>query len=311
MQTPTLAEARFRSETSLTLVPRPSPLLLLAMAAAFLLSPADRGLRAQQPSATPEEDDAGTRAQAYFENDKPRRATAILAQAAREHPEDRVIGAMLYASIRDHVWHLPQILPVKHSGEVRALAFREDGKVFASGSTTGEVWISPTEPKADAGCGGGTDRPAESRERDSGAGFFEGWRPPGCGLEGGRIARLGCGREDDRLRGSPAGATRHCRCRCLSARSGGLRNRGRKNRRRRYGRGKNRARSSINPAEPIRALAFSRNAQKLAAACHGGLTRVWDLETGKPLGDGIRQEGSVLTVDFGWDDSFLVTARRR
>src|SRR4051812_41789758 len=118
MQTPTLSETRFRSNLRATIGPPPWPLLRVAMATALLLSSPSRGLRAQQPTATPEADDPRTHAQAYFENDKPRRAIAILAKAAREHPEDRVIGAMLYSSIRDHVWHVPQVLPVKHSGEV-------------------------------------------------------------------------------------------------------------------------------------------------------------------------------------------------
>src|SRR6478672_10745237 len=149
MQTPTLAEVRSRSKTRHALAPRspapalakagPSILLALATAAALLLSSSDRRLRAQQPSAPPETaKDARMQADAYFEADKPRRAVAILAEAARHHPEDRVLGAMLYSSVRDHVWHMPQILPVKHDGEVRAVAFSEDGKVFASGSTSGE-----------------------------------------------------------------------------------------------------------------------------------------------------------------------------
>src|SRR5438128_4226153 len=95
-------------------------LLIVAMAATLVLSSPDRALRAQQPNAAPDAGDARTQAQAYFEADKPRRAVAIIVEAARQHPEDRELGSMLYAAIRDHVWHLPQIHPVKHSGEVRA-----------------------------------------------------------------------------------------------------------------------------------------------------------------------------------------------
>src|SRR6476469_7332633 len=101
-------------------------LLLLPTVAALLVSSADHRLHGQQPGPSPEAAvDARTQADAYFEADKPRRAVAILAEAARQHPADRVLGAMLYSSVRDHVWHMPQILPVKHSGEVRALAFRD------------------------------------------------------------------------------------------------------------------------------------------------------------------------------------------
>ena len=244
-------------------------------------------------------------AQAYFENDKPRRATAILAQAAREHPENRVIGAMLYASIRDHVWHLPQIQPVKHSGEVRALAFREDVKVFASGSTTGELWISPTEPKPGPDTAERIVLPkAESAitglafskdgARLAAVSKVEGLRiwdiaakktafetprpaqPVTAFADSARLDRVAFGTGDGKIVVADMTA------------------------------GKIVAELE-QPGGPIQALAFSRKSQKLAAACHGGVTRVWDLETGKPVGDGIHQEGSVLTVEFGFDDTYVVT----
>src|SRR4051812_33154123 len=124
--------------------------VLYVAAAVLLVSSTGRGLRAQEPKAGQGSQEARERAQAFFEDDKPRRAVAFLTAAARQDPSDRKVGSMLYASIRDHVWHLPQTLPVQHGGAVKALAFSPDGKQFASGSAAGEVWISTTEPKDEA-----------------------------------------------------------------------------------------------------------------------------------------------------------------
>jgi WD40 repeat protein/Tfp pilus assembly protein PilF len=296
MQTTTLAKAR----TSLC-DPR-----LLCVAAACLLSSADRDLRAQAQSPPPSPADARTHAQAYFEDDKPRRAVAILAEAARKNPEDRVLGSMLYAGIRDHVWHLQQVRPVKHSGEVKALTFSDDGKSFATGSTTGELWISPTEPKQEKDAADSPIALPKAESEITGLAFSkDGARLAAVSkVEGLRVwdvaakktsfevprpaqpvtafasaaprERVAFGTAEGKIVVADIAA---CKIIAELEQSGG----------------------------PIRDLAFSQNAQRLAAACHGGVTRVWDLETGKPIGGEIRQKGSVLTVDFPWDDAYVIT----
>ena len=85
-------------------------------------------------------------AQNYLENDEARKAVATLVEAARANPADRVIGAMIYAGIRDHVWHLPQALPIAHDAPVHVLAFSPDGDLLASGAESGLLVVSPTEP---------------------------------------------------------------------------------------------------------------------------------------------------------------------
>ena len=87
-------------------------------------------------------------AQSYFESDSARNGVATLIEAAQIDPENRIAGAMLYSAIRDHVWHISQILPVRHAGAaaIEALAFSADGAKLASASASGEVFISTTEP---------------------------------------------------------------------------------------------------------------------------------------------------------------------
>lgn len=279
----------------------------IVAAAALLVSFTDRELCAQEPTTGDDAATARERAQAFFQDDKPRQAVAILSEAGRKHPRDRVLGAMLYASIRDHVWHVPQILPLRHGGAVRALAFSGDGKQLASGSATGEIWISTTEahdaeealaarivlPNAESEIVGlwfskdGTRLAAVSKVEglrvwDVAAKktVFEAPRPaqPITAFAKGPLRDLfAFGTAEGMIAVADLGA------------------------------GKIVAEFQ-QPGGPVGALAFSRSAQKLVAACHGGLTRVWNLETGKPIGEGIRQTGSVLSVDFAVEDGYVVTA---
>src|SRR4051812_2013064 len=105
-----------------------------------------RSSRAQQPSGTVEIRDQVLE---LLEDDKATEATAILAAAAAKNPADRLLGAMLYAAVRDHVWHPEQISPIAAEGEITALAFTSDGHLLAGGSSGGEVVIASTDtPKA-------------------------------------------------------------------------------------------------------------------------------------------------------------------
>ena len=47
------------------------------------------------------------------EDNNARQAVAVLADAARQYPQDRKIGALLYTLLRDKRWPLPATLPVK------------------------------------------------------------------------------------------------------------------------------------------------------------------------------------------------------
>ena len=214
---------------------------------------------------------------------------------------------MLYSSIRDHVWHLPQILPIKHDGPVRALAFTQDGKLFASGSATGELSISPTERKEEQDAAAARIALPKAESEIIGLAFskdgarlavvskIEGVRiwdvaAKKISFEGPRPAQPVTAFADAAPRDRVAFGTAEGKIVVADTAAGKI------------------LAELEHPGGPIKALAFSRHSQKLAAACHEGVARVWDLETGKPVGDGVRQEGSVLTVDFGWKDSYLVTA---
>src|SRR3954465_8797072 len=93
------------------------------------------------------QEEAREQAQDFFEDDKATEATATLAAAAAKNPTDRVLAAMLYASVRDHVWHPLQVAPVALAGAITALNFTPDGKWLAGGSSTGEVAVLSVEAK--------------------------------------------------------------------------------------------------------------------------------------------------------------------
>src|SRR4051794_2337502 len=77
------------------------------------------------------QDDPREQAQDYFEDDKATEATATLAAAAAKNPTDRVLASMLYAAVRDHVWHPLQVTPVALGGAITALNFSADGNWVA------------------------------------------------------------------------------------------------------------------------------------------------------------------------------------
>jgi WD40 repeat protein/serine/threonine protein kinase len=55
-------------------------------------------------------------------------------------------------------------------------------------------------------------------------------------------------------------------------------------------------------------FALSPDGQRVATACEDGTAQVWDLETGRPLGDPLRHMGPVRSVGFRPDGRQLVTA---
>jgi hypothetical protein len=74
-----------------------------------------------------------------------RGAVALLADAARRHPEDRKIGALLYTLLRDKRWPVGQTLPVKLSAAVTAVDFSSDSKLVIAGTEDGTVRLLDVE----------------------------------------------------------------------------------------------------------------------------------------------------------------------
>jgi WD40 repeat protein/tetratricopeptide (TPR) repeat protein len=245
-------------------------------------------------------------AQSYFEADEPRKAVATLVEAAMKNPKDRATAGMLYASIRDHVWHIPQTLPVRHGGPVKALAFSADGARLASGSTTGEVLISTTEPldEEDAQSRRVTvQHPSEviglvftkdgRRLAVAGkTGPVQVWdvaSPPklvftGSAPEGGIAAYAACRDANLVAIGMTSGSIQVID----------------------MGEGKVVAEWKT-PGDAVRALAFSHNGKKLGVAGGDRKARVYAVENMKLLGPAIAHQGAILAVDFSYDDRYLLT----
>lgn len=74
-------------------------------------------------------------------DNKAREAVAVLADAARRHPQDRKIGALLYSLLRDRNWPVAQTLPVKLSAAVTAVDFSPDSALVVAGTSDGKVRI--------------------------------------------------------------------------------------------------------------------------------------------------------------------------
>jgi WD40 repeat protein len=255
---------------------------------------------------SPESAAAREQAHAYYEDDQSRKAVATLAAAAARDPGNRTLAAMLYAGIRDHLWHFPVTLPIKQGAAVKALAFSPDGKRFASGAADGEVLISSTDsldeaeaaaarvalPKADGAIVGlcfskdGTKLAVVAKE--SGARIwelaekkmvFESGKPAQpvtvarYSTQGGLIVfgiAGGMVQAVDIEGGKVAGQFQV---------GGGT----------------------------VSALAISHQAQKLAAVGGDHVVHVWNLETGREIGAGLAHQGLVSSIDFSADDRYLAT----
>lgn len=249
---------------------------------------------------------AREQAQSYFESQEPRKAVATLAEAATKHPKDRTTAGMLFAGIRDHVWHLPQILPIKHRGAVKAVAFSPDGKWVATGSVEGDLFVSTTDPldQEDA------DAQRIKIPRDGEvfgllfssdnkllavagkAGPVEVWevaKPPKKvftgAAPGGSVTAFAADPNGHLLAIAAVGGA----IQVINIEGGKV------------------AKQWTSPGGEVRALAFSNGGKKLAAAGGDKSARVWDAESGELLGPAIAHQGAVLTVDFSVDDRYLVT----
>ncbi len=253
--------------------------------------------------------DAGNprdQAQAYFEADEARKAVAVLIDAARKDPKDRLIGALLYAGIRDHVWHMPQILPIAQKGSVTALAFSADEFWLASGSASGELIVSSTQP-LDA---------AEAQEKRAafpqesgivGLCFSRDGKHLGVATKsnGARVIDLGTkevvfsapkmpgvittfavSKNADLFAvGSDQGALQ-----VVDTAAGKV------------------AFDAAPRLGEITALALSRSGQKLAAGCGDRAAHVWDLSSGRVIGAGVPHQASLRSIDFSYDERYVLSA---
>jgi WD40 repeat protein len=247
-------------------------------------------------------DDAG----AYYEADEARKAVATLAEAAARDPKNRLIGAMLYSGIRDHVWHLSETLPVKLDGAVKALAFSRDGTKLASASEKGEVVISSTAPleqeKANAqyvkvagegdviGLAFARDGKRLAVARKSGP--VEVWD-----LEGNRLVFTSAAPDGtvtafvaSKETGLVAIGTENGAGQVFDIAAGKM------------------ISSFRQSGGAIKALALSHNGKKLVAAGAELSAQVWEVATGKKIGAGVAHKGAIRSVDFSYDDRYVVSA---
>ncbi len=248
--------------------------------------------------------DIENQAQSYFDSDDARKALATLAQAARKDPADRVIGAMLYGAVRDHSWHLPQILPVRHMGIVRALAFSPDGAQLATGSDYGEVRVFPTKPVDDTAAaaqqfrfktpdqivGVVFSKDGKRVAISSRAGWLRLWD-----FAGNNVVFTAPRADVSTTAFATAGNSNLCAVgmengaiQVLDMAAGKL------------------VAEPKQPGGKVLALAISRDGEQLAAASADGITRVWEISTGEQVGRELTHGAQVSSVDFSSDGRYVV-----
>lgn len=226
------------------------------------------------------------------------KAVAVLAAAARQTPQDRLIGTLLYSTLRDHLWHMPQCQPVVHDSPVRAVAFSPDNVWLASGSDLGKVIVSATDP-ADP-----TTFELKHGDEIVGLAFSADGKRLAVAAQkiGVRIWDVTT-RQSVFLTPNPAKPVT-----AFAVSNNGLR----------FAIGLANGTGQIfdftgaqagtfRHAGQIEALRFSPDGTRLASASADKTARAWDAENGKPLGPAIKHRGIVHSVDFSTDGRYVLT----
>ena len=248
---------------------------------------------------------AREQAESYFESDEPRKAVATLVEAAQKNPKDRVVGALLYSAIRDHVWHPPEILPVAQKGAVKVLAFSADGEMLASGSAAGEVIVSSTEPldaqaaaakrivfKGDGEIIGlaftadqkrlavaAKDGPVQVWDLSSAKSVFTGPKPPA------ETTAFAKAEDADLIAVASAGVVQ-----VIDISVGKI------------------TAEYRPPGGKVVALAFSKSGRKMAAASEDMRAHVWETESSLPIGATPPHKSAIRSIAFSWDERYIMTA---
>ncbi len=269
--------------------------------AALMLVPT---LHAQK--SPPEVAAAVDEAQGYFEEDRAREAVATLADAAARNPKERLIGAMLYAAVRDHIFYIPQTLPVKHKGPVRVLAFSPDITLLASGSSFGDVHVSPTASLDPAAAD--AQRITINNDDDVVGLLFtrDGKKlaivTKGAGVKVWDLATrkpvFEAPKPEDGV--STVATSRDGKMLAVGSNNGTIQIID-------IGTSKVVATLKHPAGKAIHALAFSRSGTRLAAAAEKTV-RAWILPTGEQLGQDLPQTAPVAALDFSYDDRYILAA---
>lgn len=247
---------------------------------------------------------AREQAQSYFEDNQPRKAVATLAAAAAADPGNRVLATMLYAAIRDHVWNLPQTLPIKHAGAVEIVVFSANGKKLATGAVSGEVFISSTEPLDEADAA--KERIALPKEGSPIVALSftkDGNRLAVVSKEGGLriwdIAGKKVVLEGEKPAQPVTVVRRSSGLMCVATEGGVIQIVDIED-------GKKTGKLQLQGG-PVRALAMSRSGGKLAAAGGDNTVHVWNLDSMTEIGKGLPHQGAVVALDFSTDERYVLT----
>lgn len=259
----------------------------------------------QMASAQDDTTAAREQAQSYFEAGEPTKAVAVLSEAAEKHPQDHVIGGMLYAALRDHLWHLPQILPVKQKAAIKALTFSPDGSKLASGSASGEVLISVTQPLEEEEAV--KQRIAIQQEGEvMGLAFTRDGKYLAVATRTGPVKIWDAVGAKAKFTGPAVDGevtafdvADGMNFIAIATATGAIQV---------FDIGEAKVIATLKSSGgKVRAIAFSHRGEKLAAAGEDHTAHVWNMETKEEIGQGITHDGAIVSLDFSYDDRYLLT----
>lgn len=239
----------------------------------------------------------------FLAENKAREATAILAEAARRHPTDRKVGALLYCLLRDKRWAIGQTLPVKLSAGITVLSFSNDGKLLIAGAENGKVKILNTETGVlmdsetihPAAVVGVAILPGNELAFSVGkAGVARIWR-----IADGTVVREW---SNPQKKFTAHAVSRDWRLIALGYENGETHVYSRES--------GEQVGAPVKQNGAVTALCFSRDNAVLAIASADGTARIWDLDKAKPLDFVVKHGSPITSLDLGPKGILLLTASK-
>lgn len=234
-------------------------------------------------------------------DNNPRQAVAVLADAARRHPRDRKIGALLFTLLRDKRWPIPQTRPVKLPAAITAADFSDDGQLVIAGAEDGTVRILDVETgklldatiKHPGAIVGVAILPGKEQAFSVGrAGVARVWRIADGSVvkewsnNGSAFTAYAVSKDFKRIALGYKNGEAHVYDQESGAPVG----------------------EPVKHAKAVTGLVFSPDGKALGTASADGTAHVWDLATGKPRGFVIQHKAPLTSVDFGRLGILFLTA---
>src|SRR3954462_3930814 len=237
-----------------------------------------------------------------LEDNNAREAVAVLADAARRFPHDRELGELLYTTLRDKRWPMPQTVSLKLPAAITVVQLSPDAKLAIAGAEDGTVRVIDVEAgklldgtvKHPGPIVGVTILPGDELAFSiDKSGLSRLWKiADGSVVKEGKnrtsyLTTFAINKDYNRLALGYADGEVHVR-----DREGKL------------------IGEPVKHSKAITGLTFSPDGQSLASASEDGTARVWDVKTDRPRNFVVKHNTPLTSVDIDRLGVWLLTTSK-